>query len=174
MIDRGPIVIYDSETGFTAKYALWIGEKLKCPFISIKEAAVKPLQHYQTLIFGGRMICEKPVGFDFLKKHLEEFPEQNLVVYVTGSGDYSDMDWMKEKIFGEDVKKAAGIYSYFLHSGLNYDRMSKSHRLLMRLFCLILRLKGQKEDAGRLSESFDESRPEYVDDLVATVQKISK
>ena len=174
MIDRGPIVIYDSQTGFTAKYALWIAEKLECPFISVKEAAVAPLKHYQTLIFGGRLIAEKPKGFDFLRRHLREFEAQNIVVYVTGAGEAQDTAKLKQEIFKGTEAAAAGIPCYFLHSGLNYDKMSAANRLMMKAFSTMLRLSGKKEISQKMGANFDESSPDFVDELVAEVKAMSK
>ena len=174
MIDRGPIVIYDSQTGFTAKYALWIAEKLECPFISIKDAHVPTLQHYKTLIFGGRLIADKPKGFDFLRKHLKDFEAQNIAIYVTGSGKEQDVTKLKQAIFKGTEAAADGIPCYFLHSGLNYDKMSAGERLLMKVFCRVLKLSGKKEVGEKLSKSFDETNPAFVEGLVAEVKAMSE
>ncbi len=170
MIDRGPIVIYHSKTGFTAKYALWIAEKLECPFISDKEAAVKPLKHYRTLIFGGRLIAGKPQGFDFLRKHIGEFSEQQIVTFVTGSGTDNDPAELKKKIFSGMEDAAERVSCYFLKSGLNYDKMGVGERLVMKTLCRMLKLTGKKELGQHLSQSFDESSPDFVDSLVGEVK----
>lgn len=47
------IVIYNSQTGFTKRYAQWISETLECEYVERKEAGKLNFEQYGTIIFGG-------------------------------------------------------------------------------------------------------------------------
>lgn len=52
------IVIYNSKTGFTEKYAKWIAEALQCQSISIREK-LPDLSEYDRIIFGSNVKAGK-------------------------------------------------------------------------------------------------------------------
>lgn len=166
-IDRGPIVIYCSETGFTAKYALWIAEKLECPFITIKEAHVGALQHYETLIFGGWILGGQIQGLDFLKKNFDKFEGQNVAVFCTGSGKKQDLKKLREDNF---TPAMANVPLYAYKGGLNYDKMKLMHRGMMKMFAKALKARGLTAEYDRITHNFDETDPAYVDELVERVK----
>ncbi len=170
-IDRGPIVVYCSKTGFTARYALWIAEKLECPFISLKAANVAALQHYETIIFGGWLKAGKIQGIEFLAKNIKSFEHQNVVVYCTGSGKGQDMTHLRRKNLTGALEDVS--LHYFV-GGLNYEKMSLGDRAFMKMFLKALRARHLEDVVKRISTSFDESKPENVEPLVEQVKKLGK
>lgn len=46
-------VVYESETGFTKKYAEWISAELQCDCIPAKEATAERLKKYPFVLYGG-------------------------------------------------------------------------------------------------------------------------
>ena len=47
------IVIYNSQTGFTRRYAQWIAEKSNAECIEFKDAKNTDFASYDTIVFGG-------------------------------------------------------------------------------------------------------------------------
>ena len=47
------IVIYNTQTGFTKKYAEWLSEALECECVECSGAEKMDLDRYETIIFGG-------------------------------------------------------------------------------------------------------------------------
>ena len=61
------IVVYQSGTGFTAKYAGWISEKLGCKAKALKQTNLSELSTYDMVIYGGWIFANKVVGLDKIK-----------------------------------------------------------------------------------------------------------
>lgn len=170
-VDRGPIVVYNSKTGFTAKYALWIAEYLECPFITLKEANVSALQHYETIVFGGWLLGGKIQGLEFIAKNFEHFENQNIVVFCTGSAKGQDMTALRKNNLTEKLENLS-LYSFV--SGLNYEKMGFGHKTMLKMFVKALKARNLEKEAERLSKSFDESNPELVKPLVEEVKSLER
>ena len=47
------IVIYNSQTGFTKRYAQWIAEAAGADCVELSEAKKKSMDSYEAIIFGS-------------------------------------------------------------------------------------------------------------------------
>ena len=80
------VVIYQSGTGFTAKYAGWIAEDLGCEAKELKNVNVNELTGYDMVIYGGWIMANNVVGYDKIKT----LNLKNPVIFGVGmSGDSS-------------------------------------------------------------------------------------
>ena len=169
MIDRDTIVIYESKTGFTARYALWIAEKLECPFIRYSEATAPALKHYKTLIFGGWMKAGKIQGLNWLKKNISQFEEQNIILYCTGAGPADKQDL--QKIATDNLTDGLeGLPLFYLPGGINREKMGFLSRIVIGAVANSLK-KNEPELAKALKEGCDFTSPDLVDPLVALAKK---
>ncbi len=74
------IVVYQSSTGFTAKYATWIAEELGCEAKPLQETKPEELAGYDTVIYGGWIMAGMVSGYDKIKAlHLK-----NVIVFAVG------------------------------------------------------------------------------------------
>lgn len=165
MTDRDAIVIYESNTGFTARYALWIAEKMECPFIKYSEATAPALGHYKTLIFGGWIKAGKIQGLDWLRKNISQFEEQNVILYCTGAGPAEKQDL--QKLAADNLTGGlVGLPLFYLPGGINRAKMGFVYRLVIGAVANSLKKK-EPELAKALKEGCDFSSPDLVDPLVA-------
>ncbi len=172
MVDREEIVIYESRTGFTARYALWIAEKLECPFIKYKEASAPALKHYHTLIFGGWLNAGRIQGLDWLRKNIKEFDEQNIILYCTGAAPADSQDL--EKIAKENLTEGLeGLPLFYLPGGINREAMNMTSRFVINMVARACKKKNP-EQAKALRESYDLSSPDLVDPLVKLAKEKGK
>ena len=74
------IVIYQSSTGFTAKYAKWIAEELNCQAIPLKQIKTNELTAYDIVIYGGYIMANMVAGYDKIKK----LNLKNVIVFGDG------------------------------------------------------------------------------------------
>ncbi|MGN0412382.1 MAG: flavodoxin domain-containing protein [Lachnospiraceae bacterium] len=74
------IVVYQSSTGFTAKYAGWIAEELGCEAKPFKEVKAEELAGYDTVIYGGWIMAGMVSGYDKIKA----LNLKNVVVFAVG------------------------------------------------------------------------------------------
>ena len=75
------IVVYQSETGFTKKYAEWIAEELGCEVVPFKKTNATKLQGYDKVIYGGWLMGGMIVGVEKVR----EFGLKELIVFATGA-----------------------------------------------------------------------------------------
>lgn len=61
------IVVYESGTGFTAKYAGWIAKELGCEVIERKKVNTNELAGYDVVIYGGWIMGGMVMGYDKVK-----------------------------------------------------------------------------------------------------------
>ena len=74
------IVVYQSGTGFTAKYAGWIAEDLGCEAKEFKTLKPGELPGYDMVIYGGWIMGGMVAGYDKVKK----LELKNIVVFGVG------------------------------------------------------------------------------------------
>lgn len=74
------IVVYQSGTGFTAKYAGWIAEDLGCEVKEYKDVKPGELAGYDMVIYGGWIMGGMVAGYDKVKK----LDLKNIVVFGVG------------------------------------------------------------------------------------------
>ena len=74
------LVIYQSGTGFTAKYAGWIAERLGCEAKEYKSVNPKDLADYDLVIYGGWIFGGMVFGYDKIK----ELNLKNVIVFGVG------------------------------------------------------------------------------------------
>ena len=86
------IVVYTSGTGFTEKYAKWIGKELQCEVSELKKTDVSTLNNYDTVIYGGWVMAGMVSGYNKLKN----LGLKNLIVFSSGITISSDA--VREKI----------------------------------------------------------------------------
>ena len=81
----GAIVVFQSETGFTKKYAEWIGVALDCEVKPMKQVNEQIVANYDYVIYGGWIMCNMIVGLDKIRK----MPVKELCVFGVGSSKKS-------------------------------------------------------------------------------------
>ncbi|MGN0280231.1 MAG: flavodoxin domain-containing protein [Lachnospiraceae bacterium] len=74
------IVVYQSGTGFTSKYAGWIAEDLGCNAVELKSTNLNELGSYDMVIYGGWIMGGMVTGYDKVKK----LELKNIVVFAVG------------------------------------------------------------------------------------------
>ncbi|BBF42305.1 hypothetical protein lbkm_0987 [Lachnospiraceae bacterium KM106-2] len=170
------IVVFQSKTGFTKRYANWIQEELLCDLKECKTVTKKKLSSYDVIIFGSYIRVERFRGYSRIKALVGEKNKKKLVLYATGASPYGKerVDTMWRSSVPE--KDLQSIPHFYLQSGLNYEKMSLGERILMKGFALMMKIKNNKDKDGAepmrdMSSSYDISSKEYMKPLIDYVRK---
>ena len=83
-MNRSILVIHNSHTGFTQRYAELIGNALDCPVCALKDAP-PDLSKYGTVVFGSRLHAGIFDGWKKAQKLLTQRGAKKLVVFATGA-----------------------------------------------------------------------------------------
>lgn len=160
------IIIYNSKTGFTQKYAKWISQEIKCNAVSFKEAQTTDLNTYDTVIFASYLYAAK------ISK-LKWFKSQNIktkIVFAVGAGEVNSTEIKTtiENNFKEDFAKFKVFYA---QGGLCYEKMSFIDKLIMKA----PQLEAKKEfgldsdEYKTICKSYDACSKEAIKPLVAYI-----
>ena len=171
------IVIYNSQTGFTKKYADWIAEATGCEAVPLKKAGRIKLAEYDAVVFGSWCMAESVSKVAWFKKQLPSLAAagKKLFVFLVGASpaeapevqnalrrNFTDDEWSK-------------IQAFYCPGGLNYEKMGWGSRTMLKMFVKMLSNKKditQKELAQvqRLSQSYDISDKKYIEPIVAQLK----
>lgn len=119
------IVVYNSKTGFTKKYASWIAEELNCNFVSYKDISTTLIDDNCIVIFGSSIHAGKIEYLSKIIKLLNRKPTIDLIVFATG-GTPAAAKNIIDKIWKDNFSKTelTSIPHFYMQSGLNYEKMA--------------------------------------------------
>ena len=78
------IVIYNSQTGFTKRYAEWIAEATGADCIELSAAKKKNLSVYEAIIFGGWACAGSISKISWFKGNMDQWADKKLIAFCVG------------------------------------------------------------------------------------------
>jgi len=174
---RDIIVIYNSQTGFTKKYAQWISEALECEYIRLNEAGKLNYEQYNTIIYGGWACAGGINKIKWFKNNMKKWTEKNLAVFCVGGSPIENPEVevaMKNWFTEEEHQK---VKTFYCPGGFNYEKMSRASKLMMKMFVGALKAKKDKTEeekiqAEMMSKSYDISDKKYIEPIVNWVNSL--
>ena len=157
------VVIYQSGTGFTAKYAGWIAERLGCEAKEYKSVNPKELTDYDMVIYGGWIFGGIVFGYDKIKK----LNLKNVIVFGVGMTVSNEV--VAAKIAEQNQIPREKFYYY--EGGYAPQKVVFMKKMMINMIKKSLEKKENKtaEDLHTL-ETFkgaDNTSKEAIEDLVA-------
>lgn len=170
------IVIYNSQTGFTKRYAQWIAEAAGADCIELSEAKKKSLTAYEAIIFGGWACAGSISKISWFKSNLDQWADKKLIVFCVGGSpiDNPQIGPALKKNFRESELKKVRVF--YCPGGFNYEKMSVPSKLMMKMFIKTLKAKKNKtaeeqEMIKRISTSYDISDKKYVEPILQSLKE---
>lgn len=167
------VVIYNSQTGFTKKYAQWISEGAACECMDIKKAAKLDLKKYDSVVFGGWFMAGTISKINWFKKQIPGLLEagKKVIVYAVGASPEGNPDTpvlIERNLPASDF---SGVKTFYCPGGLDYDSMKGFSRFAMKMLVKSLNSKKdasekEKAMASMLSKSYDISDKKYADAVI--------
>lgn len=166
------IIVYQSSTGFTEKYANWLSETLDCEMVRLKDTTGQKLSEYDTIIFGSRIHAGRIDELDKARKLYTASGASRLVLFVTG-GTPAEAEVVIDKMWRDNLtaEELSHIPHFYMPGGLCYEKMSLPDRLLMKMAAKMMSKEKNKSDveagfAQAISASYDNSDIKYTHPLV--------
>lgn len=130
------IVVYQSETGFTAKYAGWIAEDLGCNAVELKSTNLNELNSYDMVIYGGWIMGGMVAGYDKVKKQ----DLKNIVVFGVG------MTVPSEKVTAKiaEQNQIPREQFFYFEGGYNPQKLGFVQKMMMNMIKKSLLKKADK------------------------------
>lgn len=171
------IVVYTSKTGFTEKYANWIGQKLNAALMTLdeaKKAKETVFDEADAIIYGGWVKAGKIVGAEWFTQRIDSWKGKKLAVFAVGGcpNDVPDIEETLKNILTDEQRNYAK--AFYCQGGMNYDRMKLPARLAMKLFASMVSKKKDKTEADEkmaemMAQSYDISDEKYTEPIVSYV-----
>ena len=168
------VVIYHSQTGFTAQYALWISQAAGADCLELSAAKRACLKEYDAIIFGSWVRAGTLCQSRWLKRNLETaWAGRKVLVFCVGG---SPIDNPETQEFLEKLRaELKGAEVFYCPGGFRHERMSLPSKLMIRVFVRSLRAKKERtpeeeEAASRISSSYDLSDRKYITPILERLE----
>ncbi len=171
------IVIYNSQTGFTKRYAQWISEALECDCVELAQATKMDFTNYGTIIFGGWACAGTVSKLKWFKNNMKKWEGKKLAVYCVGGSpiENPEIELAMKNWFTEEEHKQVQVF--YCPGGFDYDKMSAPSKLAMKMFISMLKTKKEKTEEDKvmiemISKSYDISDKKYIEPILAWAKEV--
>lgn len=149
------VVIYQSKTGFTKKYAEWIRDALEADIFEHKQVNKETLIKYDVIIYGGSLHAIGINGIHLIKKNFADLASKKLIIFATGA---SPKKKNIEQEIGEDnftKEELKSIHLFYLRGGFHFQKLPIVDKFLMTLlkWKMVLKPKSKRtnDEIGMLA-----------------------
>ncbi len=165
------VVIYNSQTGFTKRYAEWLSERSGADCFELSEAKKKNLNGYDAIIYGGWACAGGISKLSWFKGNINKWKDKKLIVFCVGASplENPEIESALRKNFNEEEWRRVSVF--YCPGGFNYEKMSTTSKLMMKMFIKALKSKKNKtkeEEAmiEMISSSYDISDIKYIEPIL--------
>lgn len=170
------IVIYNSQTGFTKRYAEWIAEAAGADCLELSSAKKKDLAAYEAIIFGGWACAGGISKIKWFKGNIDKWADKKLIAFCVGGSpiENPEIDTALKRNFSESERKR--VKAFYCPGGFNYEKMSVPSKMMMKMFIKTLNAKKDKTEEDRemikmISSSYDISDKKYIEPILQYLEK---
>lgn len=170
------IIIYNSQTGFTKRYAEWLAEATGADCLTLNAAKKKDFTAYETIIFGGWACAGTIHKISWFKKNIDQWADKKLVVFCVGGSpiDNPEIDIALKRMFNASEQKK--VKTFYCPGGFHYEKMPAPSKLMMKMFIKSLNAKKDKTEAEQImvkmiASSYDLSDRKYLEPILQYLKK---
>lgn len=169
-------VIYNSQTGFTKRYAQWIAEAAGADCMELAKAKREDLDAYEGIVFGSWACAGGISKLGWFKSHMDAWAGKKLIVFCVGGSPMESPEVAPalERNFGESEREKVDVF--YCPGGFCYEKMPVASRLMMKLFINTLKAKKGKtreeeEMIKMISSSYDIADQKYIAPILKSLGK---
>lgn len=170
------VIIYNSQTGFTKRYAEWIAEETGADCLELSIAKKKDLSIYETIIFGGWACAGGISKIGWFKRNIDKWGDKKLIAFCVGGSpiDNPEIETALEQNFNESERRKVKLF--YCPGGFNYEKMSAPSKIMMKMFVKTLKAKKDKTEEDQImvkmiSSSYDISDKKYIEPILQYLKK---
>lgn len=126
------IILYTSKYGATKRYAEWLTEATGFDCIETKNAKIKDVVPYDTIILGGGIYASGIAGLSFLKKNIDKLQNKKIIIFCDGASPYDEEAY--QQIVTHNLKDAlSGLPCFYCRGAWDMDSMSFGDKTLCKM-----------------------------------------
>ena len=167
------IVIYNSKTGFTEKYARMIAEKTGCECVPLKKAGKMNLYEFDSIVFGSWVMGGIVTKLGWLLKRLSRLSSGGKKIFAYAVGMLPAGDRTAQKVWEQNLSESERslVRTYYFEGGLNYEKMNGFTRFFMKKLGESMAPKQKPTEVEKIvvelfGKSHDNTDERYIQDLV--------
>ena len=171
------VILYTSKYGATKRYADWLAEETGFDCIETKNAKVKDVMQYDTIILGGGIYASGIAGLSFLKKNIGQLGGKKIIIFCNGASPYEEDAF--RQIVEHNLKDAlSDLPCYYCRGAWDMDSMSFKDKTLCKMLQNAVAKKDPKDYevwekalmvAG--SEKCDWTDKAYIEPILEEIKK---
>lgn len=169
------VIIYNSQTGFTKRYAEWIAETAGADCLELQKAKKTDLSVYEAIVFGSWVCSEGISKLSWFQSNVDKWSNKKLIVFCVGGSPLNSprIDSMMKKNFIESERHKVNVF--YCPGGFNYEKMSAPSRIMMGVFLQALKVKKDltpedKELLKMITSSYDMSDKKYIEPILRCLE----
>jgi len=141
---RKTIVLYNSKTGYTKKYAEWIAAELDSEISSQRDFNLERYKEFDNIIFGGSLYATGISGVKKFMKGFNEVEGKKIIVFATGLSLKSEE--VRTEVMKANFKSAfeKQIEFFYFRGGFNFQNLPAHDKVLMQLKKKMIERKAKK------------------------------
>lgn len=170
------VVVYESKSGFTKKYAEWIAEELSAELCEASKVSAVTLAAYDAVIYGGGLYAGGIKGLRLITKNLDKLKGKKLAVFATGASPSREetINEIRNKNLTPEQQKQ--IKFFYLRGGFDYSKLGLIDKFLMSLLKIqIKRKKVRTPDEKGLLAAYntpvDFTQKKYIADIISYINQ---
>ena len=162
------IIVYESKTGFTERYARWAAEELGCECILLKNASKDKLAGYDRVIFGGWIMANMISGLPKLR----EMGVVPAVVFAVGASPAFEEVLTQIR---EQNQLGETPFFYF-EGGVDFNKLGFVQRMMLKMMKKAIagkenKTEEEKEMEKKFAGSFDHAERASIEPLVTAAKQ---
>lgn len=170
------IVIYNSQTGFTKRYAQWIAEAAGADCLELSAAKRTNIDEYKTVIFGSWACAGGVSRLGWFKSNVAKWADKKLIAFFVGASPIESPDI--EKALERNFKGAGfeKVNAFYCPGGLDYEKMPGLSKFMMKMLVKTLKAKKNKTEEDiemikMISSSYDISDRKYIEPILRCLKE---
>ena len=165
------LVVYKSHTGFTQRYAQYIGGQLHAEVLPFSGVNSRTMSLYDRVIYGGGFYAGSLNGLKKARAMFRDSSAKEFIVFAVGAmppdSPLLENTW-KRNLTEEELK---AVPHYYMVGGLDYDHMKTAHKMMMKVAIGRVKAARQRDESTETflricSQSFDGFRPSYAEPML--------
>lgn len=130
-------VFYDSHTGFTERYAHWIGEEVGASVIPLKQYRPSMEKDCDIILCGGGIFGSELSGIRKYRRIQKRNPEKEFIFFATGLRPPSDQT--TKALIRYNFEDISFPDFYYFHGGLKLDALHRAKKAMLMAFRMMMR-----------------------------------
>lgn len=130
------LILYESKTGHTKRYAQWVAEDVNAALFPLKHCNDQMIKKADLIVFGGGVNGSIINGQSRFEKRMRKYPDKKIICFATGIRPVTERT--KELIQKNNFGKEEVTWFYF-RGGLDTNKLTPGDKTLIRIYCAMLK-----------------------------------